>query len=103
MKKTVMFMLFISQLFVLANADDGEAIYKRSCAACHDYGSFNAPRLGDRQEWAPRISKGIVILTHNAVEGFAGSKGLMPAKGGDLSLTEAEVRSAVQYIIDKSW
>jgi cytochrome c5 len=55
-----------------------EDIYKSVCAACHDSGVANAPKLGDKAAWAPRIKVGLDALVKSAVQG----KGAMPPKGG---------------------
>ena len=31
----------------------GEKLYKSACVVCHASGAANAPKLGDRQVWAP--------------------------------------------------
>ena len=102
MKKLVITTFLISLAFN-AQSEEGEAVYKQYCSACHDLGGFGAPRIGDSRDWAPRISKGIVVLNYNAVMGFAGQKGVMPPKGGHLNLDDSKVESAVQYMIDRSW
>ena len=76
----------------------GETIYRQLCFSCHDMGIANAPKLGDKAAWAPRIAAGMETLYHNAING----KGVMPMKGGDLDLTEDEVKTAVDWIISNS-
>ena len=38
-----------------AGARSGEDIVKSTCAACHQTGVANAPKIGDRNAWAPHI------------------------------------------------
>jgi cytochrome c5 len=78
-----------------AGAVDGEAVYKQACAACHAVGAAGAPKSGDKAAWAPRIKKGEEALVASALKGI----GIMPPKGGNASLTEAQIRAAVAYQI----
>lgn len=73
-----------------------------SCGACHDAGVAGAPALGDVAGWADRIAKGIDTLYDNAINGFQGEAGLMPAKGGNISLSDDSVRAAVDYMVEQS-
>jgi len=72
----------------------GADIVKTACAACHQAGVANAPKLGDAKDWAPRIKTGLDQLVSTAIKG----KGAMPARGGDASLTDAEVARAVIHM-----
>lgn len=78
-----------------AGAVDGEAVYKQACSACHAVGAAGAPKSGDKAAWAPRIKKGEDALVASALKGI----GNMPPKGGNASLTEAQIRAAVAYQI----
>src|SRR5688572_11698118 len=40
-------------------AKSSEAIVKEVCAACHQAGVANAPKLGDKAAWAPRLKLGL--------------------------------------------
>ncbi len=77
----------------------GEGIYKSSCAACHSAGVAGAPKSGDKAAWAPRIAQGKDTLYKHAIGGFQGKAGVMPAKGGNTSLSDADVKAAVDYMI----
>jgi c(7)-type cytochrome triheme protein len=81
-----------------ATAADGKAIYDRTCVACHGTGATGAPKMGDAAAWAPRIKTGEKALIASAIKG----KGVMPAKGGNASLSNAEIQAAVNYIISQS-
>ena len=80
----------------------GALIYKNSCFICHDQGVAGAPKLGDKSMWVKRISQGNKLLEEHAIEGFSGETGVMPAKGGNLALTEQEVIEAVAYMVEQS-
>jgi cytochrome c5 len=79
-------------------ARTGEAIVKSVCATCHQAGVANAPKLGDQKEWAPRIKAGLKSMVETALKG----KGAMPPKGGDASLTDAELERAVVYMANQA-
>lgn len=76
----------------------GEQVVKETCAMCHASGMMNAPKIGDNSAWAPRIAQGYDALVSNAVNGVR----TMPAKGGNQSLTDAEVASAVTHMANAS-
>ncbi|MGH8621634.1 MAG: c-type cytochrome [Burkholderiales bacterium] len=81
---------------------DGQQVYQAGCVACHDAGIAGAPKLGDKGQWAKRIAKGVDTLYASAVNGVQGSTGAMPPKGGNLALSNAEVKAAVDYIVARS-
>jgi len=80
----------------------GKVVYDANCAACHDAGMMGAPKPGDVAAWAPRIAQGADVMTKNSIAGFTGKAGMMPAKGGNASLTDKEVTNAVAFMADKS-
>jgi cytochrome c5 len=79
-------------------AKSGEDIVKGGCAMCHGAGLMNAPKIGDKAQWEPRIAQGYETLVKHAVEGIR----TMPAKGGNPDLTEAEIASAVAVMANQS-
>ena len=80
----------------------GEEIWKGTCQACHAEPMSGAPLITDKAGWAPRIAKGKEALYRSALKGFVGPKGTeMPARGGNASLTDAQVKAAVDYMILK--
>lgn len=86
-----------------AAADGGKGldVFKKTCVMCHQTGVAGAPKLGDKADWGPRIAQGKDVLYKHAIEGFNGSKGAMPAKGGNPSLSDEEMKAAVDYIVSK--
>lgn len=81
-----------------ADLAQGQAIYRQACAFCHDRGVANAPKTGDAAAWSSRIAQGMDTLYTVAIRG----KGAMPAKGGNPSLKEDDVKAAVDYMVAQS-
>ncbi|OGB27202.1 MAG: cytochrome C [Burkholderiales bacterium RIFCSPLOWO2_02_FULL_57_36] len=79
----------------------GAEVYK-TCAACHDAGLAGAPKTGDAGAWSARIAKGYDALVSNAINGFQGKAGLMPAKGGNPDFDDIEVARAVVFMANQS-
>jgi len=79
-------------------ARSGEAIVNATCVACHKAGVSGAPKIGDKNDWAPRIKTGLSAMLQVALKG----KGAMPPKGGDSSLTDAEVARAVVFMANSA-
>ena len=78
-----------------APAANGKAVFDANCQACHGTGLPGVPKLGDKAAWAPRIGTGMAALHASALKG----KGAMPAKGGNLTLSDDAVKAAVDYMI----
>lgn len=86
-------------------ADDlakGKTVYDTACFACHAAGVAGAPKMGDKAAWAPRIKQGLDVMKTHALQGFTGKSGVMPAKGGRTDLADADVASAVAYMVNQS-
>ncbi|WP_271008949.1 c-type cytochrome [Paucibacter sp. B51] len=77
----------------------GKGIYGKTCAMCHAAGVAGAPKPGDKADWGPRIAQGKDLLYKHALEGFTGAKGMMPARGGGASLTDEDVKAAVDHMV----
>ena len=85
-----------------AGEDKGKAVHDQSCAACHAAGVAGAPKTGDKAAWKDRIAKGNATLYDHAIKGFQGKSGVMPPKGGNMSLADADVKAAVDYMASKA-
>jgi len=81
---------------------DGKVVYDGGCAACHAQAVAGAPKFGDAAAWAARIEKGADALYENAIKGFTGEAGMMPPKGGFAHLSDDEVKSAVDYMVENA-
>ncbi|MBR8655147.1 c-type cytochrome [Achromobacter sp. Marseille-Q0513] len=75
----------------------GEKLYKSACVVCHASGVANAPKLGDRQAWAPYAAQGADALLATVLKG----KGAMPPRGGS-SADETTLRAAVEYMLSSA-
>ena len=80
-----------------AAAKSGEEIVKEVCAACHQAGVANAPKLGDKAAWAPRNKLGLNGMLQTVVKG----KGAMPARAGT-SLSDQELASAIVFMANQA-
>jgi cytochrome c5 len=78
-----------------AGAGSGKSTYDSVCHVCHAAGVAGAPKFGDKAAWAPRIKQGLAALHASALKG----KGAMPPKGGNPSLSDADVAAAVDYMV----
>jgi len=75
---------------------DGPTVFNTVCGACHNTGAAGAPKIDDKAAWAPRLALGKEALYKSALNG----KNAMPPKGGS-SLSDAEIKGAVDYILSK--
>lgn len=80
----------------------GKGVFGKTCSMCHAAGVAGAPKPGDKADWGPRIAQGNEVLYKHAIEGFTGAKGMMPARGGGASLSDDEVKAAVDYMVAQS-
>jgi cytochrome c5 len=76
----------------------GSEVYNKVCAACHAAGTLGAPKTGAKDQWEPRFAQGLDTLVTHAVSGIRA----MPAKGGDPSLTEANIKDSIVYMLGET-
>lgn len=76
----------------------GEEVVKTVCAACHIPGAANAPKIGDKAAWAPRIRAGLDNMLKISIAG----KGAMPPRGGVPDLSDLEVARAIVVMANQS-
>jgi cytochrome c5 len=102
MKSFVLGMLGVVSLVAAGSvfAATAEETYKSACGACHDAGVANAPKLGDKAAWAPRIKQGKDAMYKVALQGKPGTA--MVAKGGFASLADADVKAVVDLMMAKA-
>ncbi|MDH4020032.1 MAG: c-type cytochrome [Xanthomonadales bacterium] len=78
--------------------EGGEKIYQQACLMCHGAGVAGSPMTGDAAAWSDRIALGREKMVSNAINGI----GVMPPKGGHIQLSDEEVASAVDYLIEQA-
>lgn len=83
-----------------AGAEDsvGKQVVSQVCAVCHGTGMMNSPKVGNANDWAPRLEKGMDTLYDHAINGF----NMMPARGGNPKLSDDEVKAAVDYMVSSA-
>ncbi len=78
----------------------GRAVWLHTCESCHGYGVAGAPIPMQASEWEMRVTKEKAVLYDHAINGFFGPDDtMMPARGGNDALTDAEVKAAVDYMV----
>ncbi|KAA3624485.1 MAG: cytochrome c5 family protein [Proteobacteria bacterium] len=85
-----------------ADSANGGDVFQQACAMCHTTGVAGAPKVGDIPAWENRIAQGAEMLYNHAINGFQGEAGLMPPKGGNMSLSDDDVRAAVDHMVNQS-
>lgn len=75
-----------------AAASDGKKVWDKNCAGCH---AMMAPKTSDKAAWVPFVKMGADKVSAAVIKG----KGMMPPRGN--AATEADVRAAVEYILDQ--
>jgi cytochrome c5 len=81
---------------------NGAEVVNQACSACHGAGIAGAPRLGDKPAWVARIAQGKDTLYKHAIEGYQGTAGMMPPKGGRTDIPDDLIRAAVDHMIEAS-
>ena len=76
----------------------GEEVFKGQCAACHATGAAGAPKFGEAAAWAPRIATGSAAMLKSVING----KNAMPPRAGDTSLSDDELKAALEYLVGKA-
>jgi len=75
-----------------------EKNYNETCSACHSNDAIGAPVVGDKELWNERLKLGIQTIYTHAIDGF----NAMPPKGGNIDLTDEEVKAVVDWMINSS-
>ncbi len=77
----------------------GKITYERYCFSCHAAGTAGAPLLGAKEDWAPRIERGVDELVRTTIEGIPPA---MPPRGLCMRCDDATLREAVEYMVEAS-
>jgi cytochrome c5 len=88
--------VLVSIVSIAAEARSGKDIYEQYCITCHQDGLLGAPRFHDKSDWAPRMSKKTIDeLVGSSIKGL----NAMPSQGTCSDCTEAEMKSAIEYMV----
>jgi len=79
-----------------AQERSGKQVVDDQCSKCHATGLKGAPKIGDRDAWAPRLKHGMDALALKAIRGHDG----MPARGSRADLTDGEIKAAINYMFN---
>jgi cytochrome c5 len=80
----------------MAAERSGKQVVDAQCSKCHATGKGGAPKIGDREAWAPRLKQGMDTLVMSAIRGH----GSMPPRGDKADLTDGEIRNAINYMFN---
>ncbi len=83
----------------VANLENGKKVYNKVCIACHMTGVAGAPALKDKARWTEIAAKGMKQLHHDAIKGFTGKHGVMPARGSCTDCSDQDLYDAVSYML----
>ena len=103
--KTFLVVLSVLLAGLTACADpvaNAPPLYVNSCSWCHDAGNGGAPKVGDKEDWERRTSKGMAMVYANAIDGYEGATGIMPAKGSRMDLSDEEIKKIVDFMVQAS-
>lgn len=77
------------------STSSGKAIYQQNCVACHGAdGKGTSPAFPDFTKKGGVLSKPSNVLLQNVIHGIGG----MPPRGGNSSLSDADLKAALDYI-----
>ena len=75
-------------------ASDGKAIVEKACKVCHEAGVANAPKIGDKAAWEPRLNKGIYALLASVKNGL----NAMPPGALCTACSVDDYKAAIDYM-----
>ena len=76
----------------------GKAVYEEVCSKCHATGAQGAPRVGDKNAWRSRATRGMSGLTQSAINGVRN----MPPHGARFDLSDLELKRGIVYMVNQS-
>lgn len=77
----------------------GRSVWMGTCRECHANPMSDAPQVKNGAAWDKRLAKGKAALYASATKGLVTANSEMPPRGGNSSLSDADVRTAVDYMI----
>jgi len=92
----------VAEIEPVAVTLSGPQVYNQACVACHGTGVAGAPKTGEASVWTARLAQSNDTLQNHVINGFQGQAGYMPPKGGRADLSDDEILSAMNYMLDQS-
>jgi cytochrome c5 len=71
-----------------------EAVYNRTCAACHEGQMPTAPVRGDKTAWTPRLAQGMKTLESHVTRGFKA----MPPRGLCMDCSSEDYQTIIRWM-----
>jgi len=69
-------------------------LWTHSCALCHVDGNAGAPRMGNAEEWGPRLAQGKATLLQHTLDGF----NQMPPLGYCMACERADFIALIEFM-----
>ena len=85
-----------------ANLENGKAIYNKACIACHMTGVAGAAAINNKERWEEIAAKGMKTLQSDAIKGYQGKYGVMPAKGTCADCSDQDIYDAISYMMKQA-
>ena len=92
----------VAMIEPVAEVLSGPQVYNQACVACHGAGIGGAPKVGPTGDWGSRIQQGTSVLQDHVINGYQGDAGYMPPKGGRIDLSDDEIISAMNFMLEQS-
>lgn len=77
-------------------AQDPQAVYDRSCGACHNGQIPTAPQKGDKAAWELRLAKGMDALVQSVANGL----NAMPPRGLCMDCTNEDYQAVISLMTE---
>ncbi|MBM7062554.1 cytochrome c5 family protein [Pseudomonas sp. UL073] len=75
-------------------SQDPEAVFNRSCGACHNGQLPMAPKKGDAAAWKPRLDKGMDTLVQSVTNGLTA----MPPRGMCTDCSAEDYQAVIHWM-----
>lgn len=89
--------MLLSSAALSASALEVEKTFNKTCGICHISGVMMAPKVGDANDWTPRMANGIDALVQSVTTG----KGAMPPKGMCNDCSADDFKALIEHMLPK--
>ncbi|WP_447587909.1 c-type cytochrome [Aquipseudomonas campi] len=86
--------LFWALVGAVQAAQDAQAVYAKTCSACHDGQLPMAPKRGDKAAWTPRLAKGMDTLVRSVTHGL----NAMPPGGLCMNCSTEDYQAVIELM-----